>query len=102
MGIAAAGSCGLLGERLSVDIDDGRTYLFGDLDEFIGGDRRINYAERCGVGAVVLSLLSADTVGGERTGHDGGRKGCKQDKDRSEPAVAKPRKEGVHFFHILI
>jgi len=101
MRVAAAGSRGLIGEGLGVDVDDGGTHVFGDPDELVGGDRGVDDVERGGVGAVTLSFLPADTVSGEGTGHNGGRQGCKQDKDGSETAVAKPFKERIHVFYNL-
>ena len=70
----------LFGQGLRVDVHDRRTNLPRDLDELVGRNGGIDDFKRCGVGAVGLLLLPADSVSGEGTGHNGSRESGKQHK----------------------
>ena len=74
----------------------------GNLHKLVWGDRRVDHLERRGVGAIALLFLSANSVGGKGTGHNGHRKGGKQDECRSETARAQPFEERFHGFHDLV
>ena len=78
----------LLGQRLGIDVDHRRPHGLGDLHEFIGLNRRIHHLQGRGVGAVVLLLLTANSVRNIRAGHDADRERSKKNEHRSETARA--------------
>src|SRR5215472_13816317 len=94
---AAAGAVSrLLGQRLSVDIDDCRAHFLGDSDKSVGGDGGAYDLEGRGVGAGALLFLACHTMRQERAADNAHRKCAEQEESRGETARAKPFEERFH------
>jgi hypothetical protein len=98
--------CGLLGQRLGIDVHHRRADLLGDFGEdaleLVGGKVRIRNLQRGGVGRAVLLLLAAHSVGQKRPAHDCHRKRAEKYEDRSETACTQPFEERFHEFVDLV